>query len=30
VALIEIARGLVTGTEPDLGREEHLEADELD
>lgn len=29
VTLFEIARGLVTGTEPDIGREEHLEAGEL-
>jgi hypothetical protein len=30
VALFEIARGLVTGSEPDIGREEHLEGYELD
>lgn len=30
VALFEIARGMVTGKEPDVGREEHLEAYELD
>jgi general stress protein 26 len=28
-ALFEYVKGLVTGTEPDIGREEHLEADEL-
>ena len=29
VVLFEIARGLLTGSEPDIGREEHLDADEL-
>lgn len=30
VALFEIARGIVTGDQPDLGREEHLSSGELD
>ncbi len=30
VTLFELARGFVTGEEPDLGREEQLSADELD
>ena len=30
VTLFEIAKGIATGTQPDLGREEHLSEDELD
>ena len=30
VTLFELARGFVTGTQPDLGREEHLSSSELD
>ena len=30
VTLFEIAKGIATGTQPDLGREEHLSKDELD
>jgi general stress protein 26 len=30
VTLLEIAKGIVTGTQPDLGREERLSRDELD
>jgi general stress protein 26 len=29
VVLFELARGFITGTEPDLGREEHLSRDDL-
>jgi hypothetical protein len=29
IALFEYVRGLVTGTEPDIGREEHLEGEAL-